>query len=195
MRRQARTVGEQIYVAAKGAPFSDEDALVIGRELEKIAAENSVDDVRSLDKHLVLKAVEADSDHPLRRFYNWDVGEAARQHWLSHTQKLLSGIRVVTITMGKRGPIKPAFVYAEHRPRDGGATVRSHVLLVDAEKSDPWLQSIVSQQIRSIVNAVERLEQLTMTRSPSPDVDALRDDVRAAIDRYFHVLSLSSAAE
>ena len=174
------------YVAATGAPFSDEQAQVIGVELAKIASANAVDDIRSLDKRLVFEAVQRDPKHPLRQFYEWDESEAAVKHWLAHTGLLIRSVRIVHVTLGKRSKPQPMFLYDPDHPRrsPNEKTRRGHVLTEDALANDPAFASVLSQQIRMISLAVDRLEHVTSARPSPAEVVTLCESMRAALTAY-----------
>lgn len=183
------------FVAATGAPFSNKQAAIIGAELQRIAEENRVDDIRSLDKHLVFEAVERDPRHPLRQFYNWNESEAARAHWIERTGLLIRSVRIVTVNLGKMSKPMPMFLYdPNHMKRSPTErTRRGHVLTEDAMLNDPVFASAVSAQIRALELTLDRLEQTTSMRSSPVGVAELRDEVRVAMNRYFE--RLATAAE
>lgn len=172
------------YVAASGAPFSDEDIQIIGEELAKIAEAHSVGDVRSLDHRLVFKIVKSDPNHPLRQFYNWNVREAAEKHWLEHTRKIICSVRIVTAKVGQRETFAPMFVDAS--VSDGRKVMRrTRVLRDDALVNDPISASHVGFQIRRIRDAVTSLETYTSEwRRPPKEVIGLRARLRQALDWY-----------
>lgn len=182
------------FVAATGSPFTDDDAGVIGVELTKIAEGNRVGDIRSLDKHLVFEAIEADPDHPLRRFYDWDVEKAARRHWLARTGLLIRSVRIITAAMPKREKPRPMFLYdPEHAKRSPGEkTKRGHVLTEDVLHADPVFASALASQIRGIGELVARLEHVTSMRPTPREVVTLRDSLRAALNEYLGAISTAN---
>lgn len=184
------------YVAATGAPFSDESAEVIGRELAKIAEANRVDDIRSLDRKLVFSIVEQDANHPLRQFYNWDDESAARAQRVAHTGLLIRSVRIVTISLGKRGKPMPMFLYVpDYEKRAGTTKQRGHVLTEDALADDPAYASAVAYQIRAIMHAVARLEHVVTSRRSPRNVVELCAGLRTAITDYKASLVSEQAAE
>jgi len=182
------------YVAVRGSTISDEDAAVIGPALEDIASRNAVDNIRSLDKHLVLETVEGDPKHPLRKFYNWNKSEAARAHWLQRTGDLIRSIRIVQVQMGRRQAPTPVFLHVpdhSRRARDEPRR-RSSVLVQDVLANDPVYASALSAQIRIIIQALERLEHVTSLRATAPEVVRLRDSIRAAITEYHAEMQIAA---
>src|SRR5208337_1155149 len=119
MKKPAKKTAEKLktptraaYMARSGAPFSNEDAQIIGPELMKIAVEQRVADVRMLDKQVVLQAVEANAHHPLRRFFTWDEADAAHGFRLEEARTLIKGVVIVYANLPARENIRPMFVSA-----------------------------------------------------------------------------------
>ena len=156
---------------------------IIGEELQKIADAHRVNGIGALDKHLVFEAVEADPNHPLRRFYDWDEGKAARKHWLEHSHRLIRSVHVVYVNVGKRPKFSPMFVSAETKIATG-ETKRMQVVSTDALANDPIFMSAVGGQIRQIYNAVAQLEAFTSSRGAPSEIVQLRVALREALDEY-----------
>ena len=180
---------ESVFRAAKGAPFSDEDAAVIGAELVKIAEDNRTD-VRSLDERLVWEKVKADPHHPMRRFYDLDKDAAAEAHWIAHTAVLIRGIRVVTVLMKPRGEMRvPLFTYVPPKDHarlvdDAGAHRRKRVLTEDVLASDPDFGSALSEQIRLVRLAVRKYQHTVKMRKSPRLYSALAAALGAALDEF-----------
>ena len=184
------------FVPAPGSPFSEEDVAVIGVELLRIAERNKVGDVRSLDKRLVLAAVEADEDHPLRRFFEWDDAKAARSFRLVQAATMIRSVRVLSSGVGAREKPMPLFLFdPDHTRRvPGEAARRSRVVSEDLLRDDPAFVSNVAHTVRQITHMLERLEHVTSLRKGVPEqVLRYRDALRAATDDYLG--ELASAAE
>lgn len=179
------------FVRAPGAPIGDDDAVLIGNELLKIAEANKVGDLRLLDKKLVFAQIEADAKHPLRKFYNWDVQQAARRHWIEQTGTLIRSIRVVEVAARLPGKPQPMFVFAEVTGKDSTETRRTHVLRSDLLNNDPAFASAIGYQIRHIRDALMQLEGLTSSRCPD-NVARLRDALRESLDDYQATLTSQS---
>jgi len=197
-RKTAKTKGRALathFVAAPGSPFSEADVAVIGRELVKIAERNRVGDVRSLDKRLVLAAVEEDEDHPLRPYFEWDDAKAARSYRLVQAATMIRSVRIVSSGVGPRAQPIPLFLFdPDHTKRVPGETARrSRVLTEDLLKDDPAFASNLAHSIRSITFTLERIEHMTSMRRTPPEVVRYRDGLRAVTDDYFG--ALANAAE
>lgn len=184
------------FVAATGAPLSDAEAEIYGPVLEQIARDNNVENVGSLDKHLVYETVEADDTSPLRSFvFNSDDDAAARSYRVDRCALLIRSIRIVSVSIGARSKPQPMFIYdPDHSKRRSGTHERrGHVLTEDARKNDPTFVSAVGWQIRQISEAVARLELLTNAR-PSPlEIVKLRDSMRKALKVYFDSVAQEAA--
>ena len=182
VRQAATTSVAARYVRATGAPISDEDAQVIGTCLAALAEQNRVSDVRSLSKSTVLAAVEADPDHPMRPYYEWDDAIAARKHRLEHTSVLIRSIRIQAVSVGPLPQLKPMFVSAEV-PQLKGPVARRYVLTDDATRSDPVFASAIAQHMKRIIDSLASLELLTRDRS-TPALRSFCDSMRSAVDDY-----------
>jgi hypothetical protein len=146
------------FIKASGAPFSDEDIQLIGAELLKIAEANRIRDVRLLDKKIVFAAIEVDPNHPLRRFYDWDIKKAARKHWVEWTHKLIMSVRIEW-AIGKFTRPLPITLSADVPRLQYGAT-RKRVLTQDALLSNPIFASAVGIRLRSLDQQLAQLEAL-----------------------------------
>lgn len=172
------------FVKASGAPFSDEDIQLIGAELLKIARANRVQDVRLLDKELVFAAIEADPEHPLRRFYDWNVKRAARKHWLQHTHRIILSVRIEW-KVGRFTRPLPITLSAE-LPRLKHGTKRKRVLTEDAMKSDPLFASAIDFRLRDIDTKIALAETLVAVRGKAPPgVAPMLKGLRAVFDEFY----------
>jgi hypothetical protein len=86
---QAILARNQRYAAAPGAPFTDQEAEVVGCELDRI--EESGQPVTP--DNIVLAAMPEDS--PLHGFFTWDNDEAADQWRKQEARSLVSHLLVV----------------------------------------------------------------------------------------------------
>lgn len=175
------------FVKASGVPFSDEDIQLIGVELLKIAEANRVRDVHLLDKKIVFAAVEADPNHPLRQFYDWDVKKAARKHWVEWTHKLIMAVRVEW-TIGKFTHPLPITLSADVPRLQYGAT-RKRVLTQDALLSNPVMASAVGIRLRGIDQQLSQLEALIAAYGGTPlGVESLLKGLRDQFEAYYSSL-------
>jgi hypothetical protein len=173
------------FVKASGAPFSDEDIQLIGAELLKIAQANRIQDVCLLSKEIVFAAVEADPDHPLRRFYDWDVKRAARKHWIAWTQKIILSVRIEW-KIGKYTHPVPITLSAElPRLKHGGG--RKRVLTEDAMKSDPIFASAIDYRLRTVDSNIAQIEMLISVRGgrAHPKVRRLLEVMREGFNEFY----------
>src|SRR6266404_4903482 len=100
------------YVAANGSPYSDKDAAVIGRELVRIAEENKIENISSLDKHIVFAHAKR-RDSVLHSFvFNKSTSEAAEAYFIDQCSKMIRSIRVIAVTVGKLETREPLFITA-----------------------------------------------------------------------------------
>jgi hypothetical protein len=100
---EARPVALKQYLAATGSRFSEEDARVLGPELERLAARH----------HPTLSdVVHAASDRrsPLYRFFEWDNTEASRLWRLRQAAEMVGAVRVAVVAPDGRREVRPAFV-------------------------------------------------------------------------------------
>ncbi len=76
----------QKYVPRKGAPFKNEDAESIGQfiySIENRTTQNILDTIR---QH---------PDHPIHKYYDWDMKKAAEQQWLQQTRNIVNHIEII----------------------------------------------------------------------------------------------------
>ncbi len=185
------------YTAAKNSGFTDEDAAIIGGVLERIATENAVDGIRSLDKDLVLDEYESGTCPELTPYLEQDKDEAQRQYWRSQIGTMIRSIRVATVSveLGSRAAPRPQFVTCKNRRGHGVAPVRSRVMTDDVMASDPLFASAYSLQVKIVSNAVKKLEHLVAMKQNSPaHMKALPEGLRATLDSYLSDV-LEEAAE
>lgn len=197
--KKAKTI---VRYESAAKTFTDEDARIIGPALQKIADANQVGDVRSLDKQMVFDAVEADPKHPLRRFYNWDDAACARKQRLARTLEMIRSVRIVIVTMGKRGRPTPQFLYVpeSERRRSGvkekKATRRRNVLSNDLLGSQsPEFMSMLSAKIRAIEDLTKALAHVALlNKATPPEVKALVNELTGALHKYLNSRAAQSAA-
>lgn len=184
------------YVAAVGSPFSDDDAEIIGIELLRIAKQNAVDDVRSLDDAFVYSIIENNDEHPLRKYLEWDDEKAARKHRIQQTGVMRRSVRVINLSLGERAVPTPMFLHVPDYARRSESVVheRKHVLTDDVLRSDPAFASACSAQIKLIRHALERLEHVTSMRPSPVELVQLAADMRYALDSYMSGVAKTRAA-
>lgn|SRR5574341_429674 len=171
-------------VRASGAPFSDEDIKLIGTELIKIADKHRVGDFRLLDKKIVFAEVEADPNHPLRRFYDWNDRTAARTARVDRTHTLIMAVRIVP-GIGKFHRPLPLSITAE-LPRGKYGTVRKRILTQDALLNDPAFTSAVAGRLRNLDQQLAVIESLFEAYEGEPTgVEPLVTGLREQFDLHY----------
>jgi len=185
------------YVAAKSSGFTDKDAVVIGVCLRRIAEQNKVGNIRSLDKDLVLQEYEAGKAPELEPYLEQDQNAAQRAYWLTQIGKMIRSVRVIIHTpKNKPKPIpRPQFVTCRGRREHGLAPTRSRVITEDVMASDPYFASAFGLQVRITKDAVRKLEHLIGMKPDAPaHMATLPSNLRAVLDEYGEEL-LEGAAE
>jgi hypothetical protein len=193
------------FTAARGAPISDKEAAIAGRELLKIAEQFQVEGIRSVDAELVWSLIEADPHHPMRKLRVYetinDIASAARKHWIAQTDIVIRSVRTIRVVIHniERPPttcVRPLFAPPCSVQANRGGDVRTRnvrVIYDDMLENDPVYVASLAGIIRRIRTAIGSFEQITAARKPSEAVAQLRDDLRAALDEYMS--GFAAAAE
>ncbi len=176
------------FEKAKGAPIRTEDAPFLGQELLRIARAHQISNLRALSKEIVLEEVLADEDHPLRRFYNWDVASAAHSHWLERTQKLINSVRIIEADVRPRKPRKMFVAINDVRDTDEDGQTQTHtgmrVIAPDAAQHDAifiqYLDSTIKRIEQALCSSEEWLERGT---APERYVQLL-EELRISFDTF-----------
>jgi hypothetical protein len=184
------------FVRAPGAiGITDEDAPVIGRELDRIAEMHKIGSARALDPRLVWDAVKRDKASVLRKFYNWNPREAAEAHWLDRTRQIMRSVRLVEVDLGSRERHVAPWEYAEVSvvtPK-GVATRRTHVDRRDLLRNDPAFMSALGFHLKRITDSLAKYEDLVSSRdSPSRYVQVARG-LRTVMDDFYAELDQEAA--
>jgi hypothetical protein len=129
------TIERRVYTAVKGSHLSDEDAGIVGPELEVLAAAKG-GDTKALTPAEIVEAARAEAS-PLHRFFEWDDSEAARQHRLWQARHLANSWRVEIryVDRGERTTfVAPGLVNVrlQQPTADGGAVERAYIPVEDA---------------------------------------------------------------
>lgn len=178
---------------AKG--FSEEDSAIIVGEFVKLAALQNVDpeNIKRIDMREAFDAIRADEDHPLRKFYNMNMEEAAYAHWVQRTNELVNGIHYVSVEVyrGQDHPVR----YVEHGPwmfSTGKRGEKCDPRNLDPE--DPDNKRTIDVIVRNIKNDAVKLRQ-RVTDAPSTKKDrALADKIFEALDEW-EGAAIANAAE
>ena len=177
-----------LFKKVTGAPITEEDARVLGREFLRIATANRIADLRALSGEIVLNEVLANKRHPLRRFYNWDVDEAARSHWLDRTRVLLNSVRVVEAKV-RSTKARKMFVAVKDvwRTNTEGKKENYHgmrIIAEDAAKDSDIFIQCLDGKIQRVEAALKSAEEwLERSKATSRHVQLL-DELRSAFDAF-----------
>lgn len=167
-------------------PFlSENDAQMVGAELEKSAQANQVNGIRHLDPEVVFHEVETTRKHPFRNLagMNWgDDRTAARKHRIEYIRKLISSVQVVVVSSKKRKTYEACFVGAKAAVKEQGSSAlrRSNIVRHDMLQHDPAFISYVNTQCRRILGPLAKLENTASARPLPPEVQQFVTSVRAA---------------
>jgi hypothetical protein len=195
VKKGAKAAGRKTrrFVPAPGASCSKEDARLIGRELQKIADAQGVQHFRELNERVVFETIEADKEHPLRRFYDWNMRDAARRHWIECTRKLIRSVQMMYTGLRREVQLPMTTVCMVPRTTGNGGTYQARILSEDALRGDPQFVSTLARIIRRNERTLRELETWTECAKAPADIVELRDGLREAYDRYF--ARTASAAE
>lgn len=105
----ARAVAETEITAADGAHLSDKDAVVVTRELRRLAAAHE----GRIEPAAVVEAARSPRS-PLHRHFEWDDTEAATQYRLEQARCLIRSVRVTLDTPSGPLVVRP-FVHTPER--------------------------------------------------------------------------------
>lgn len=119
-----------IYRAAAGATFSQKDAPVIGRELEKLGT--------SITPIAVVTAAKSKSS-PLHPLFEWDDLVAADRFRLVQARNIVNHLEVVVVnSAGQKENIKAYFSQSVDTEDENGETLAERRYLhIDIVKSSP----------------------------------------------------------
>ncbi len=105
-----KTVPKLAVKARPGSRFTTRDIKEAWEILTEMAGGPSWP--QALTPKMVLDAVLADPDHPLRKHLELDVDKAAYQHWLTQIRYLMTEVRVSVIH--ERGPSREGYARVLH---------------------------------------------------------------------------------
>lgn len=187
------------WVAIPSSNYTDSQAQVIGEELARIAEENNVDDVRSLDERLVYGSVKRDvkagRPNRLKAFYNWDDEVEADKRRLEVTKLMIRCIRPVRIDnvagLNRTLSELPAYTSITLPPGRREATtaagkqLRKRVLTPDVMKSDPLFANAIGRKIREVRRTVADFSSYVRAKEGAPpEMVELADALERALEDY-----------
>ncbi len=167
-------------------PFlGDDDAQMVGAELEKAALAHQVNGIRHIDAELVMGDVESNARHPFRNLagLKWrDDREAARRYRVGYISKLIASVQVVVVSTSQRKTYEPVFVSAAAPVVAQGSQAlrRVHVVRHDALSNDPAFLSFVNTQCRRMLHLLKQLEHTAAARPLPPSMQQFIATVRDA---------------
>lgn len=185
------------FTAVKNSPYSDDDAAVIGSCLQRIAEDNAIDGIRSLDKDLVLEQYEEGNAPELSPYLEQNKTKAQREYWLIQIGAMIRSIRVMTASV-KRSPLphpRPQFLPVKERRGHASGPIRSRVITEDVLAHDPLFASAFGLQVRIVDNALKRLEHLVEMQPNAPaHMLTLPSALRTVLDDYLSQVQDDKAA-
>jgi hypothetical protein len=184
------------FVRAPGAVgITDQDAPVIGRELDRIAELHKIGASRALDPRLVWEEVRRDKASVLRRFYNWNKDQAAEAHWLDRTRQIMRSVRIVEVEIGSRERHVSPWEYAEvsvQTPK-GVATRRTHVDRRDLLRNDPAFMSALGFHLKRMTDSLAKYEDLVSSRGCPERYVRVAQGLRTVMDDFYAELDQDAA--
>ena len=149
-------MADKTYTAKEGARFSNEDAALLGQEIEKLDARD-----RLLPETLLDRARCARS--PLHKLFLWDDTEAAERYRRGQAVYYLRNIEVRIAESPK--PVKTVHrIIVRPEQQDDGAPpndgMEERYMSIDRVLSnDAWLGQIIERERGVLVGAQRRLRQ------------------------------------
>lgn len=123
-------------------------------------SEEAKAEIRSLEREngslLTADVLERakNEDSALHQYYNWNESEAAEQHWLSVTRKLIQSYRIEYVSAGDVSRLIPGYVNFSQKTESGGVT---HVYVrTETALSDEDLRAQLLAQLRAEVASLKR---------------------------------------
>lgn len=133
------------YVARVGCPYSDTDADVIGKEMDRLTETTK----KITPRELVESAKNPTS--PLHQYFDWDVESAAYKHWLSTARQIMASVMV--IYESNEEPIR-AYYRVISESGDG-----SYVALPTVLTEEDYLRQIIKQALDELKGWKKRYGQ------------------------------------
>ena len=103
---------EKTYERADGAPITDEQALKIGREIDKLVSKNGA----ATPEDLLDSAARKSS--PIHDLFDWDDSEAARKWRIAQAGQFIRYVRVRVVSTSPSGEQKAVKVRAFSSVKD-----------------------------------------------------------------------------
>ena len=91
---------QRVYTAVRGSTYTNEDATIIGPELERLSQAYGTE-IPSLTPSQIIAAAQ-DISSPLHQYFDWDRDEAAHKWHLVQARHLVNAIRIEIVTYDRR---------------------------------------------------------------------------------------------
>lgn len=194
---KSRVILARRFVRAPGAVgITDEDAPIIGQELDRLAEIHRIGSSRALDPRIVWDDVKRDKTSVLRKYYNWNKDQAAEAHWLDRTRQIMRSVRVVEVEVGSPRERRVApWEYAEvsvQTPK-GVMTRRTHVDRRDLLRNDPAFMSALGFHLKRITDSLTKFEDLVSSRDSPGRYVTVAQGLRTVLDDFYAVLNDEAA--
>ena len=157
------------YQANKGAPITDKDARVIGKELEKIHEKNGY-----LTPVMVVDRASR-KNSKLHRYFDWDDESAAKKHRLHYARMMMGWIVVVEYeaSIEDAKPIR-AF-YNVNKEGEG----RRYVTLEAVRSSEDYYQQVVQHAMKEAQGWAERYRAYSVLTPIVEVIDKIVEEKKA----------------
>lgn len=148
---------EKTYERADGAPISDEDAIKIGREIDKIAAKNGAATPEDL-----LKSASKKSS-PIHDLFDWDDTEAAHKWRIDQARHFIQWVRIRVTIPAQDGEQKTAKVraYSSVKDESGQRGYRSTTECLGNESLRAQVLARALSELRSFEAKYSHLQELS----------------------------------
>lgn len=157
---------ERMYYAAKGAPFKDEDAQVLGEEFDKIG------EATELTPQSILEEAQC-SASPIHEYFEWDDKVAAKKWRKRQAYYYLCNIKIELVSTGE---IVHAFHSVKITKDKPSAFKRIDVIALN----NAWLGQIIERAYGELAGWQKRYRQYSSISGELGQV--LDGPVQEAID-------------
>lgn len=160
------------FVAVKGSRLNNEQAQIIGEELELIKQNNG-----QLTPEAIVRQAKAKKSR-LHGFFDWDDKTAAGQYRISQARYLLRSIEVHYVAEKSEPKSIKAF-YSVTNKTDKKEE-RIYVSLGDMVKNKDYRQQVIERARREMVNWANRYRQYQELSPVVAAIDKLQNDEKKA---------------
>jgi len=154
----------------EAVPFGKADAQKVGEEIDALGEDKS-------DARIIVKA--RDEKTELHKCFQWDVNEAAYDHWLTTAQRIRKSlIMITTLRKNTIAPVEVEIRAFERVVQDG------KVWWVDTEQAlsvDELADQLIDDCLRRLRSISKKLNSYKQVRE---DVAQIHEGVQELIDRF-----------